>query len=195
MSRLRAELRRIVWHNAKLETAIALVLAAVVARIIVVAAQSEIILSGRLAVFGVVVFSIGFAAGSPTAIALSTAPVLGAALSVSAAADDPAWTRSILIGCLWYLAVEVGWDAIGRRKELRRVGQPGRRRIHEVATVLTLSVGMSTMAALLADTAPERTLILQGGLVLSILSALVLAVDRALNADKTADAGDPSALP
>jgi hypothetical protein len=178
---MKARWGHLTWHQGTPQAVGALTAATAVAWVTAVAAQNEIQLSGRLGILGAIVFAIGVVAGSSRLVAMATAPVLGAALSVSAAADDPAWTRSILIGCLWYVAVELAWDAIERRSDIDRIGSPGRVRIHEVATVLSLSIAVTTVASLLANNAPERTLALQGALIVSMLAALGLAINRSVD--------------
>lgn len=167
-------------RNGLAQSGFAIVLALVVAALIVTPSSGQSEIAGRLAVIGLALFVVTLAIGSPRLIGLTTVPVLGGALLASASAAEPAWIRSIVIGSLWFLAVEIAWEAVERRDGADRKSAYDNRRINELAMVTTLSVGVTTLGFLLSAVAPTRTLFVIGIVVLGLLLALSLATRRVI---------------
>ena len=103
-----------------LQTGTALVLAGATAGVIASSSWTRTEIAGRLAITGVVLFAIALVVGSPRFVGLATVPVLVGALIASALAAEPAWLRSIVLGSVWYVAVELAWEAIERRDGAER---------------------------------------------------------------------------
>ena len=132
--------------------------------------QSQI--AGRLAIGGVALFVLALTIGSPHLVGATTVPMLGSALMASGAGSEPAWVRSIVLGCLWYVAAELAWDAIERRDGCERSREFGFRRTNEVATVVVLSLGVTTVGFLLSFLAPTRSMVAAGAALLGLVVAL-----------------------
>lgn len=130
------------------------------------------ILTTRLALLGLALFVIALVAGSSRLVGLSSIPTLGAAVIAPAVATDPSWAGTLLVGCAWYLSVELAWTGLDRR-EHGPIGRPlARRRLHEVTTVVALTLAVGLVGATAADIAPPRSLYLQGPVVLALLAVL-----------------------
>jgi len=127
--------------------------------------------AGRLAVSGVILFAFTLAVGSARLVGLATLPVFGAAL---VAAGGRASVGSIVVGCLWYVALELAWDSIERRDGGERTAAFVHRRVHEVATVVTLALVVTIAGFAATDAAPERSLFTQGPIIVGLLIALGL---------------------
>ena len=154
----------------------ALVLASVTTLTIIVTATDFEWLTSRLAVGGLIVFVIGTAAGSERVVGAATAPLLGSALLGATAADQVAWGRSMVIGCVWYVAVELAWASIERRDGSQRSAAVTVRRLQEVATVVVVALIVSLVGLAGSMLAPERTLVIQMAAIAAVLAALVVAV-------------------
>jgi hypothetical protein len=162
-------------RGGRLQTGAALGLAGLTVGVIAASSSSQTEIAGRFAIVGAVLFAVALALGSPRFVGLATLPVLGGALMASAAAPEPAWVRSIVLGSLWYVAVEVAWDAIERRDGAERSVALDHRRTHEVATVMMLSLVTTTAGFLLSFLAPTRSLLVVGLVILGLLVALTRA--------------------
>ena len=95
--------------------------------------------AGRLALAGLILFGLTLALGSARLVGLATLPMLGAAL---VAADGRASIGSIVVGCLWYVTLELAWDSIERRDGGERTAAYAHRRVFEVTTVVTLTLAV-----------------------------------------------------
>jgi len=165
----------------RLQAGVALGLAGVIATVIAVSSSSETEIAGRLAFFGVALFAIAVALGSARLVGIATLPVLGAALVASVAAAEPAWVGSIVVGIVWYMAVELAWDAIERRDSVERSSAFNDRRIDEVTTIVTLALVVTTAGFLLSFLAPVRTVLVAGLVIICLLAGLRLATRRLQN--------------
>lgn len=154
----------------------ALIMAAVVAAVIALSAPADTPVAGRLAIVGVGVVAVALGIGSARMVGFATLPVLAGALLASAAVDGIAWVQSIVLGCLWYIAVELAWDSIERRDGAQRSPALNQRRVHEVVTVVTVSLAVTIPGFVASDLAPQRTLLVQAPLVVGLLTAMVLAI-------------------
>ncbi|MEM9652144.1 MAG: hypothetical protein AAGA65_08605 [Actinomycetota bacterium] len=117
--------------------------------------------------------------GSARWIGISSLPLLGSALIEAGLGDGPSWLRSLAIGCGWFVAVEVGWEAIERRKGARYTAAATARRIQEVLTVVGVSVVLGGAATVTASLAPARSVPVQAVVIGGLLVALA-GVVRAL---------------
>ncbi len=174
-----------------MQSVAALGLAGVIAGIITVSSRGQAEIAGQLAAFGLIVVAFALALGSARLVGVATLPMLGAALIASAAADEPAWARSIVLGILWYVTAELAWDAIERRDGVTRSSAFNNRRIDEGAIVVTLSLAITAAGLLASSFAPVRTVLTVGPVIVGLLAALVLAtrfIRKAAEEDGTTSA-------
>lgn len=144
---------------------------------------SERVHGGRLALVGVALFVTGLALGRAGIVGLASLPVLGGALAGLADGAETDWVRSIVLGCLWYLAVELAWEAIERRDGADRTEAFNARRIEETTTVVTISLLITVAGALLSFLAPARTVLAVALVIGWFLAALRLATLRLRRSD------------
>lgn len=166
------ERKRVLLREGRLQAGAALGLAGVIVGVIAEPSWTRSEVAIRLAIGGVIVFAIALALGSMRLVGAATLPVLGAALIASAAAGDPAWVRSIVLGILWYIAAELAWHAIERRDGAERSRALNNRRIDEVAVVVSLSLVVTTAGFLSSFLAPVRTALAVGIVILGLFAAL-----------------------
>ena len=133
---------------------------------------------------GALFLTVGILLGSDRLVGLATAPVLAAALIEVVLTEDSARLRSVVLGCLWYATVELAWDSIERRGVARRSAAVVRARVHEVVTVLAISLAATTIGLAATRYAPERSLLLRAAVV-AILLAAVFAAARHLTSSAT----------
>ncbi len=146
------------------------------AAVVATSASSDDELAGRLAIVGAVVFVIALALGSARLVGAASLPVLGSALASSAGAGDPAWVRSIVLGCLWYVAVELAWASIECRDGAQRGTALDIRRINEVASIVVISLAVTMSAYAASSFDVSRTLARQVLLIVAVIAALGLAI-------------------
>jgi hypothetical protein len=159
----------------RLQSGAALGLTCAIAGIIAVSSRGQADIAGQLATLGVIVVAIALVLGSARMIGAATLPMLGAALIASAVGAEPAWARSIVLGILWYGAAELAWEAIERRDGVDRSRAFDDRRTDEVATVVALSLLITTAGFVASVLAPRRTVFTVGLVVIGLLAALILA--------------------
>ncbi len=157
----------------------AIAVASVSAFIIGTMSQND--LAGTVAWGGTVVFVVAMLLGSGRLIGVATLLALAGGL-IAASVTNPNWIRLIVVACLWYVAAELGWEAIDRRDEAQRSAALNSRRINEVATVVLLSICAATAALATSSFAPVRSLPVVGVAVLGLLLTLGLAVRRVTDA-------------
>lgn len=85
-----------------------------------------------------------------------------------------------MLGCLWYVAVELAWDAIERRSDGQRSSALDLRRINEVSTVVVVSLVVTASAYAASSLDAPRTLLRQAVIVIALLAALVIAIRHIL---------------
>lgn len=156
----------------------ALVLAAAAAAMVAVPTWSRSQTTARLAILGVVLFAIALTLGSGRLVGLTTLPILGAALISVVNADQPVWVRGLAVGVLWYLAAELGWDAIERRDGVTRTAAYDNRRIDETGTVVLLSLAVTIVAFLVSSSSPVRTIVVVGIALVALAATLGVATQR-----------------
>lgn len=156
------------------QAAAAIAVAGVTAILIAVAAGG-FDFAGRLAASAVMFFVVALVLGSGRGVGLATLPMLVAAVAALSAATQPLWTRSILIGILWYVASELAWDAIERRSGASRSPELNYRRSFEVSTVVAVALTITTSGFLASRLAPTRTLLSVGVVVFGLFIAIGMA--------------------
>lgn len=157
------------------QTVAAILLAAGFTVVVLESQAEQTLVGARVTVMGAAFFVAALLIGSTRLVGLATLPALGGAFLALAAGPEPAWVRSILLGCLWYAATETAWDAIERRDGATRLRAFSARRINEVATVVTVAVGFSAFAFALSALAPTRNLFTVGIAILVVLIGLAAA--------------------
>jgi len=172
-----------------LQAIAALVLAAATAAVVAVSAWSDAEVAARLAIAGVALFAMALEIGSARVVGASTVLVLGGALFASGAAGDPAWVRSMVLGLLWYVAVELAWDAIERRDRSERSSAYNHRRAYEVATVVVVALVVTAIGFAGSTLAPARTLFAQGVIVVGVFVALAFAIRHITETTPQGDEG------
>ncbi len=143
-------------------------------------------LTFRLVAVAVCLLSIGLVTGSSRLIAGSLPPLLIASLaSVPAGADNLNWGRTLLVGCACYVVAELGWESAVERDRGVRPPAVRARRVEEVATVLAVTVGSGLAASGLSGLAPQRSVLLQG-LVVVVGLVTITRFTRRLKPDAAA---------
>lgn len=155
---------------------IAAALAAAVALGVSATAVEGRVVVNQLLVLALIGYVIPLFLGSARWLGLSSVPLLGAAVIEAGFGDEPTWMRSLVIGCLWFMAVEAGWEAIDRRSGARYTTAATARRLQEVFTVVGISVFIGAAATLGAALAPARSILLQALVVGGLLVAFGLMV-------------------
>ena len=154
-----------------------LVVATLIATIIAAPNWADNETAARMAIVGVVLFALALAIGSSRVIGATSFPVLGSAFIVSATSETM-WVQSIVVGCLWYIAVELAWESVDRRTWARRSTSLGLRRVNEVATVVVVSLAVTVTAFAGSSLDAARTLPRQAFIVIALLVALGFAIRR-----------------
>lgn len=131
-----------------------------------------------LCIFGTIIQVASLILGLPwlagsSLVALLAAVAIGAAATTEAPAS--AW---ITIGCLWFLALELGWEAIDRRDGIMRARAVSWTRITDVGLVVAITVGTGVVAAVGSSGPPVRSLPLQVLVMLVFFVAAVLLSRR-----------------
>jgi hypothetical protein len=156
--------------------ALSLGLAAVVAFVVSLSATELGPIVWRLEVAALVVLVLGIGVGAERLVALATAPALGGAALAFATSSEVAWGRSLVVGCLWYLAVESALASVGRRDEADVSPAVRRARRHDVATVVAVTAVAGAAVIVVGAFAPTRTLVVRVAVSAAVVSALVLAL-------------------
>ncbi len=141
----------------------------------------------RLALVGAVLTFAALAIGSEALLALATAPILGAAVMAVDSSSGPNWGRSLLIGSLWFVTVELGWYAIQRRDRGRLPIEVTVQRVREVATVVTVTLAAGIVAVGAATFSPPRSLVVRATLAAALIAGLA-AVLRQLTLSSGSEA-------
>ena len=126
--------------------------------------------------FAVLVVVVALVFDLPQVLAASTILVLGAVLVEAGLGDEPTWIRSLAIGCLWFITVEVGWEALERRDGSRRTAAAFARRVQELSTVVVLALVLGVVAIALISFAPARSVLLQAVILALVIGLFVHAL-------------------
>ena len=102
----------------------------------------------------------------------------------SAAGQIPEWVRSMIVGCLWYVALELAWDSIERRNGVARSSALELRRTNEVAVVVVVALAVSVGGYALSFLHLPRNLAGQGAILIALF-AVLLVVGRFITATRT----------
>ena len=133
---------------------------------------------GRVAIIGAVLFMLALLLGSGRALGLSSLLGLAALLATTLPYDMTSWVRALVVGALWYMAVELGWDAIERRDGVRRTPSYVSRRLEETSTVVLISVVLTAAVFLVSEMAPLRTMLVVATAIIGIAVALGVVASR-----------------
>jgi len=117
--------------------------------------------------------------GLPQVMASSTVLIMGAVMVEAGLSDDPSWIRALVIGCLWFVTIETGWEALDRRDGSRRSAGSVAWRVQEVTTVVVVALILGLVAAVSTSLAPSRTVLLQAlvlGLVIGTFATMLRRV-------------------
>ncbi len=157
-------------------TVLALAMAVLTAMVTVSSASGRTALVAQLAGLAIVIVAAGLIRRSGLVAGAATLPMLGAGLLEAASADDLRWVRALVIGCLWYLTLEIAWDAIERTDGAIRTAAANAQRVQEWATVVVAAALVVFFSMVAASLAPARTLVVQALLILGSLAGLVVAL-------------------
>jgi len=141
-----------------------------------VTATEALVAVTPLVVTGVALFTGLLFVGSARWVGVASAPMIGAIVLEAGFADEPSWIRSIVAGCVWYLALECAWEAIERRDGARSTGAAERQRLRELLAVVALSLGVGLVSAAATVVAPLRSVLLQAlaiGALLAVFTVLL----------------------
>lgn len=129
----------------------------------------------RLEVVAWVVLAVGVVLGVEWLVATAAVPALaGAVLTVLAAPQVP-WVEPLVIGCLWYLGVEVALGSIEWRDGIPRSGGAIWVPVNRLAQVMAATGLTGLTVVVLGSVAPDRTLVARGGAMALMVAALIWA--------------------
>jgi len=135
---------------------------------------------GLVAFFAVSMHLLGVVVGLRPAIGVAAVIALGAGTINVAAADGPVWFEATISSVLVYAAAETGWEALERRSGRVRSRPALWFWLEQRALVAVATVLVATGGAVLADSAPVRSVLLQAAVGVGFIAALV-AVGRRLD--------------
>ena len=111
-------------------------------------------------------------------IAVATVPLLAAAVIHVQFSDEAVALWALGVGCGWYLATELGWEAIARRVACRFEPDIARRRAQDVVTVLAISCLIATVSLAASNLAPRRTVLVEALLIVMVIGGGATALRR-----------------
>jgi len=114
--------------------------------------------------------------GSVRMVAASSAPVLASFVLESGFGDEPSWIRSIVLGCWWFVAMELSWEAVERRNGARHTRAASMRRVQDVVTVVAITLAVGLIAASATSFAPVRSVAVQALVLAGVLAGFVWVV-------------------
>lgn len=126
----------------------------------------------RVELIAVAVLAAGVAVGAERAVAAAPLPALGGVMIGAGGGGSVAWGWSIVIGCAWYVAVELGLASIDVRDGAQRTAALALRRGREISTVVAVATGVGMAGLLLTSYAPQRTLALRAVTLAALIMAL-----------------------
>lgn len=121
--------------------------------------------------------------GSPRLVIGSSAFVLIAVTVEALVSDDPFWVRSLVVGLLWYVAMEVSWHALDSRDGTTFTRKALAHRAQEVAGVVALTLVLGVVAIILATGAPARSVALQSVVLAGVLAGLAYVAGQLTSDD------------
>lgn len=135
-------------------------------------------LAMRASLIALAVLVAAVVVGSPRLAGLASLPMLLGALVGPDQSNGPPWGRSLIVGCLWYVALELVWASIEQRRDVERTEAVDRQRRREVAQVVMVAILVGTGGAVLASVAPTRTLALRAAVIAAVVAAMIGAAQR-----------------
>lgn len=153
-------------------SAVATVLFAICATVVALSAEDLHWLANRAAIAALIVALFGLVIGIDGLIGLATLPMLGGALAGVDPASGPALGRSLIIGCLWYIGLELAWWSVELRNNTVRSPAIAQQRAREVATVVIVTLAVGLAATGFTYLAPTRTLLVRALMAGAILITL-----------------------
>lgn len=178
------------WLAAAIGMALALLTVAVIARSPTESLIESWIapeLGARLGFVGLAFYIVAIAFGSERLAGVASIPILaGALLGVDPDLGLP-WSRALIIGCLWFGALEAGWTSIEFRHEARSTAAVARQRIQEAATVVMLAVLVGAGGVALSAIAPTRTLLVRASVIAAVLAAMAGALRHLQTTDPSTE--------
>lgn len=129
-------------------------------------------LVGGLMVATVIAHSVLIFIGSPRLVIGSSTFVLAAVIAEGLKSDDPLWVQSLVVGLLWYVAMEVSWHALECRNGTIYTRRAVAYRVQEVAGVAGLTLALGLVAIVFVAGAPGRSVALQALALAGVLGAL-----------------------
>ena len=157
--------------------AAALAMATATATAIVVPAE-HVRLALPLVALGLLVLTLAVVTRSDRLVALASVPVFSAAVVHLQFSDDPAALWALGVGCGWYVATELAWEAITRRIECRFETGTVRRRAQEVVAVVAISCLIATVSLAASNLAPDRTVLLEALVIVMVIGGGATAIRR-----------------
>lgn len=157
-----------------IETALTLLLGSVTVAVVWLTATEVVRLTVTLAVVALIVLALAVLFGLRSVIGVSAVPVFGAIIAESAISDQSLSVRSLVIGCLWFLVVEMGYEALDRRDGSLRSSTATLRRLYEVGTVVVVALGVGLVSLMVATFGLPRDLVLQTVALVLVLAGLTM---------------------
>lgn len=156
------------------ETTLSLLLGIATFVVVWLTATELVRLTVTLGVSALIVLAVALLFGLRSVIGVSAVPVLGAIITESAMSDQSLSIRSLVIGCLWFLVVEMGYEALDRRDGSLRASTATLRRVYEVGAVIVVALVVGLVSLLAATLALPRDLVLQTVALVFVLAGLTI---------------------
>jgi hypothetical protein len=137
----------------------------------------------RLSWLAVLILAGGATIGSERLVASSAVPVLAGLLLADSGQGQVAWAESLVVGCVWFVAVETALASIEGRVGLTADPLVITRRVVEVATVVALAIAVGLVGLAVESIAPDRSLLVRVA-VASVVLVVLFSVARQLSDDK-----------
>lgn len=135
-------------------------------------------LAASLVGIGLVVLALAVLVRSDRGVALASLPMLGAAVVHIQFADETIALWALGVGCGWYLATELAWEAINRRPVCRFEPVATRHRAQEIVSVVAISCLVATIALAASNLAPRRTVLGEVVVIVVVLAGAAAGVRR-----------------
>lgn len=130
----------------------------------------------------------GLSIGSDRLVGIASLPMLVGAGERLDSIDQALSGRPLIVGCLWFVTLELAWASIERRDDVARPPAVDRQRVYEVALVVVVTVVVGVVAILVVPLAPPRTLLVRG-MILALVLVLMAEVVRRLRLPADPDDG------
>lgn len=144
-------------------------------------------LVGRLEVASVLAVAFGMGLRSERVVAFATAPALIGLVVGATGSTDIAWGRALIVGCLWYMAIEAALSSIEWSGGLQVSVSAIQRRLLDVATVVFIGASIGVLGVAVAGWAPDRTIVARVIVLVAVLGALVFGVRHLATVDRPTD--------